>query len=138
MAELSIDPQYLRNLILKVRAVMGKEGTVVTDEASNFTDDDAPPESLQVESGDLSREELVEELRGLSPFEQAELVALMWVGREDAEIEEWDAAVDQAKERREIPTESYLLDHPLLAEYWLEGLTKLGYDGLVSGVDETA
>lgn len=138
MAELSIDPQYLRNLILKVRAVMGKEGTVVTDEASNFTDDDAPPESLQVESGDLSREELVEELRGLSPFEQAELVALMWVGREDAEIEEWDAAVDQAKERREIPTESYLLDHPLLAEYWLEGLTKLGYDGLVSGFDETA
>ena len=138
MAELSIDPQYLRNLILKVRAVMGKEGTVVTDEASNFTDDDAPPESLQVESGDLSREELVEELRGLSPFEQAELVALMWVGREDAEVEEWDAAVDQAKERREIPTESYLLDHPLLAEYWLEGLTKLGYDGLVSGVDETA
>jgi len=138
MAELSIDPQYLRKLILKVSAVMGKEGTVVTDEASNFTDDDAPPESLQVESGDLSREELVEELRGLSPFEQAELVALMWVGREDAEIEEWDAAVDQAKERREIPTESYLLDHPLLAEYWLEGLTKLGYDGLVSGVDETA
>ena len=73
MAELSIDPQYLRNLILKVRAVMGKEGTVVTDEASNFTDDDAPPESLQVESCDLSREELVEELRGLSRFEQAEL-----------------------------------------------------------------
>ena len=62
----------------------------------------------------------------------------MWVGREDAEIEEWEAAVDQAKERREIPTESYLLDHPLLAEYWLEGLTKLGYDGLVSGFDETA
>ena len=49
MAELSIDPEYLRNLIVKVRAVMGKEGTVVPDERSNFTDDDAPPESLQVE-----------------------------------------------------------------------------------------
>jgi uncharacterized protein DUF3775 len=138
MAELSIDPEYLRNLIVKVRALMGREGTVMPDGASNFTDDDAPPESLQVEPSDLTREELVEELRGLSASEQAELVALMWVGREDAEIEEWDAAVERAKERRETPTESYLLDHPLLAEYWLEGLTKLGYDGLVSGVEETA
>lgn len=138
MAELSIDPQYLWTLIVKVRAVMGKEGTVAPDEASNFTDDDAPPESLQVEPGDLTREELVAELRGLSPLEQAELVALLWVGREDAEVEEWDATVERASERRETPTESYLLDHPLLAEYWLEGLTKLGYGGLVSGVEEIA
>jgi hypothetical protein len=47
MAELSIDPQYLRTLIVKVRTVMGKEGTVSPDKASNFTDDAAPPESLQ-------------------------------------------------------------------------------------------
>jgi uncharacterized protein DUF3775 len=138
MAELSIDPQYLRNLIVKVRAVMGKEGTVVPDEGSNFTDDDAPPESLQMEAADLSREELIAELRGLSPLEQAQLVALMWLGREDAEVEEWDAAVMRAEERRETPTESYLLDHPLLAEYWLEGMIKLGYDGLVDGVSATA
>jgi hypothetical protein len=138
MAELSIDRQYLRTLIVKVRTVMGKEGTVSPDKASNFTDDAAPPESLQAEPGDLTREELVAELRGLSPLEQAELVALLWVGRENAEVEEWDATVERASERRETPTESYLLDHPLLAEYWLEGLTKLGYNGLISGSEEIA
>jgi hypothetical protein len=46
--------------------------------------------------------------------------------------------VERASERRETPTESYLLDHPLLAEYWLEGLTKLGYNGLISGSEEIA
>ena len=135
MADLTIDPDYLRLLIIKVRSFMGKEATDVPDDASNFTDDDAPAAAFQEEDEDLSREEVVEEIQGLEPRKRAELVALMWLGRGDAEPEEWNDLVTQATERREVPTEKYLLDNPLVAEHWLEGMERLGLGGLVDGAD---
>lgn len=128
---LTIDPDYLRRLVIKVRAFMGKEAQDVPDDASNPTDDEMPSSALQEDADDLSREEVVEEIRGLEPREQAELVALMWLGRDDGDPEEFDALVQQALERREVPTENYLLDHPLVAEHWLEGMDRLGLGGLV-------
>ena len=133
MATLSIDPDYLRRLILKVRSFMGKEAMEVPDEGSNPTDDEMPSSALQEEGDDLSREEVVEEIRGLEPRQQAELVALMWLGRDEGEPEEFEDLVRQAAERREVPTENYLLDHPLVAEHWLEGMERLGLGGLVEG-----
>jgi hypothetical protein len=135
MAELSIDPDYLRLLVVKVRSFMAKEETDLPDDASNFTDAEVPIAALQDEEGDLSREEVLEEIRGLSPRQQAELVALMWLGRGDAEPEEWGDLVASAIERREIPTETYLLDHPLLAEHWLDGMERLGLGGLLAESD---
>lgn len=135
MADLTIDPDYLRMLIIKVRSFMGKEATEIPDDASNFIDDDAPAAALQAEDEDLSREEVVEEIQGLEPRKRAELVALMWLGRGDGEPEEWDELLTQALERAEVPTENYLLDHPLVAEHWLEGMERLGLGGLVGGVE---
>ena len=132
MATLSIDPDDLRRLILKVRSFMGKEAIEVPDEGSNPTDDEMPSSALQEESDDLSREEVVEEIRGLSQRQQAELVALMWLGRDDDAVpEDFEDLVKQAFERREVPTEDYLLDHPLVTEHWLEGMERLGLGGLV-------
>jgi hypothetical protein len=54
----------------------------------------------------------------------------MWLGRDDGEAADWDELVRQALERREVPTEDYLLDHPLLAEDWLDGMERLGLEGL--------
>jgi hypothetical protein len=130
MATLSIDPDYLRRLIVKVRSFMGKEATELPDEGSNPTDDALPSSALQDEENDLSREEVVEEIRGLEPRQQAELVALMWLGRDDGAPEEYEGLVRLALERREVPTEDYLLDHPLVAEHWLEGMERLGLGGL--------
>ena len=135
MATLSIDPDYLRRLVIKVRAFMGKEAIELPDEGSNPTDDDMPSSALQDEEDDLSREEVVEEIQGLAPRQQAELVALMWLGRDDGEPEEWNELLARAIERREVPTENYLLDHPLLAEHWLDGMERLGLGGLVADID---
>ena len=130
MATLSIDPGYLRRLVVKVRSFMGKEATELPDEGSNPTDDEMPSSALQDEGDDLSREEVVEEIRGLEPRQQAELVALMWLGRNEGAPEEFEGLVRLALERREVPTEDYLLDHPLVAEHWLEGMERLGLGGL--------
>ena len=82
----------------------------------NSRDDLGPLAGL---NPDLSREGVVEEIQGLMPRQQAELVTLMWLGRGDREPEEWDELVARAVERRAVPTENYLLDPPLLAEHWL-------------------
>ena len=41
----------------------------------------------------------------------------------------------RAIERREVPTENYLLDHPQLAEHWLDGMERLNLGGLVADTD---
>ena len=135
MAELSIDPDYLRHLVVKVRSFMAKEEIDIPDDGSNPIDDEVPLGALQEEEDDLSREEVVEEIQGLTARQRAELVALMWLGRGDGEPDEWPDLVARAVERREVPTENYLLDHPQLAEHWLDGMERLGLGGLIADAD---
>lgn len=124
MALLHVDPEYIDRLIVKVRAVMAREVTEISDPGGNASDD-ANPSALGELRGDLSREELVEEIQGLTDQQQAELVALMWIGREDGVPAEWQEYIDRAMESKTTPTEHYLLDQPLLAEYWSDGLENL-------------
>ena len=124
MALLHIDPDYINLLIVKVRALMAREETDVSDPGGNPSDDEIPA-TLQELKDDLSREELIEELQGLTEKQQSELVALMWIGREEGDPVEWQQYVNRAIERKTTPTEHYLLDQPLLAEFWLEGLERL-------------
>ena len=130
MDELNITPAYVHLLILKARAVMVKEGMVTPEPGGNPVDDEVPG-ALQDDPEDMTREELLEEMEGLGEDQQAELVALMWLGRGDGEPEEWENLVKLARERHETATGSYLLDHPLVADYWAEGLDRLGYGTLL-------
>jgi len=124
MADISLSPDYIGRLIIKMRAVQGREGVADPDSGSNASDDNMI-DALQDTPGDLSREELREEINGLSPQEQAELVALMWTGRGDAEPEDWPGTVELAASRRETSTARYLMSEPLAADFWADGLDKL-------------
>ena len=77
-----------------------------------------------------------DEIRGLNDRQQAELVALLWLGRGDAEPEEWEATVELARERLAAPVARYLLAEPLVAEYLVEGLDKLGLTVPIAEVEE--
>lgn len=127
MANLAIIPDYLAELILKMRAIQGQEEEVDSDSGSNPIDDNMA-DALQATGGDLTRAELVKEIAGLDEREQGELVALMWIGRGDAEPEEWEETVALAIERRDTPTPSYLLRHPLVADEIAEGAEKIGIE----------
>jgi len=131
---LSIPTNYLARLIVKVRGLQAREGEVDPDSGSNPIDDDAV-DALQETPGDLSREEVREEIQGLNDRQQAELVALMWIGREDAEPEEFEATVQLARDLKERPTPEYLLKHPLVAEHWSEGAERLGISLDLGGDD---
>jgi hypothetical protein len=123
MAELTLDASYVEMLIAQTRALNGK--VEATDEAagSNPTDDDGP--GLLIETpDDLTREEIVAEIAGMGADEKAELVALMWLGRGDADLDDWDNLLAEAQERAEGPAEDYLLGEPMVADFWAEGLAE--------------
>ncbi len=67
-------------------------------------------------------------IQRLTEEEQAELVALFWVGRGSFEVEEWDEAVQTASASASSPTEDYLKGSPHLADHLEAGLEALGID----------
>jgi hypothetical protein len=73
---------------------------------------------------DSVRQELREFIGAMNEDEQAELVALTWIGRGDYSEDEWMVAVAEARGRRERATADYLLGIPMLADYLEEALAK--------------
>ena len=62
----------------------------------------------------------------MSEDEQAELVAIMWIGRESFFAEDFDEAVATAKAEASTPCADYLIGTPHLADNLENGLEALG------------
>ena len=126
MDELTINSEYMRRLIDKLRAIMGREGEVMPELGGNASDDEGPA-TLQETSGDLLIEELREEIDAMDADHRHELVALLWLGRGDFGADDWAEALALAEERDVGPTSAYLLSHPRVADQLASGLEELGY-----------
>lgn len=72
------------------------------------------------------------ELRGLldtlNDDEQAELVAIMWIGRGSFEAEDLAEALATARAEATTPTADYLIGTPHLSDHLEAGLEALGID----------
>ncbi|GAA6201449.1 DUF3775 domain-containing protein [Aquicoccus sp. SU-CL01552] len=62
----------------------------------------------------------------MSEDEQAELVAVMWIGRESFFAEDWNEALATAKAEATTPCSDYLIGTPHLADNLENGLEALG------------
>ena len=67
-------------------------------------------------------------ISGLNEDEAANLVAIMWVGRESFDAEDWDEALATARAEATAPTEDYLSGLPQLADDLEAGLEARGVD----------
>jgi hypothetical protein len=67
-------------------------------------------------------------IESLNEDEQANLVAIMWIGRGSFEPEDWDEAVNTAMNEATIPTAEYLKGSPHLSDHLEAGLEALGID----------
>ncbi len=126
--ELSIDTNTVAWIIVKAREFDMKEpGTAETDE----DDGDNPLGVLEDRADDPTAIELRNWISDLDDDAQAELVALMWLGRgDDDEAGSFAELVAEAR-RRQVHgkrTVGYLLGTPRLGDYLEEGLEKLGID----------
>ncbi|MFC3614726.1 DUF3775 domain-containing protein [Lutimaribacter marinistellae] len=63
----------------------------------------------------------------MSEDEQAELVAVMWIGRDSFDAADWNEAVATARAEASVPCADYLLGSPHLSDHLENGLDALGY-----------
>ena len=77
---------------------------------------------------DLRFQEVSGMIQDLEPDQQVTLVALMWLGRGDYDMDSWEAAITEAGDSWTERTPEYLLSTPMLADYLCEGLEQHGYE----------
>ncbi|MDJ1157000.1 DUF3775 domain-containing protein [Chelatococcus sp. SYSU_G07232] len=123
---LTIPLDTLAFIIAKAREYGVEVSPVDEDTGSNPTDDGSL-DILEATPDNPSRRELLGAIRALNEDELVELLALTWLGRGDYAAEEWPAALEQARERRDRREPDYLAGTPLLADYLEEALSQLGY-----------
>jgi hypothetical protein len=104
------------------RDLMGKSASTAEEDDG---DDELAAEILEDRGTDAVEEELRSLIDDLDEEAQIDLVALMWFGRED---DDWAALRRIASEEHTNQTAGYLLGTPLLSDYLMAGLDRLGLD----------
>jgi hypothetical protein len=123
---IDLNPESVTNIATHARDFQAS-ASMQADAAPVHPIDDRDLEQVSEWTGDTAYIELRNMIDDLEPDQQATLVALMWLGRGDYELDEWDAAMEYATEASGVATSEYLIATPLLADYLLEGLSLHGY-----------
>ncbi|MGE4129502.1 MAG: DUF3775 domain-containing protein [Hyphomicrobiaceae bacterium] len=117
---LEIAPEKVAHVIIKAREYDAKMDAWNVD-----NDEDDGAEESGADEG--LRNEIAGFIDALNDDEQAQLVALCWVGRGTFEPEDFAEAVETAQNEQVNTAADYLLGVPLLADYLEEGLEKMGF-----------
>jgi len=120
---LSISPEKVFFIVAKARQSDSK--ATESDLATDLNDDDRSY-GLEDLSKDTDRSELFGFIRGLNVDEQIDLVALMWLGRGDGDLDSWHDLRSEAARAHNNRTASYLIGTPMLAGYLEEALSQFG------------
>lgn len=124
MPTLSISPEKVCFVIVKAREFDVKD--VVTDpDSSSNPADDGMLSVLEDHRSDPTVRELRAFINSMSEDEQIDLVTLVWLGRGDGTLEEWDSLREEASRLHNKRTAAYLLGKPMLADHLEEGLSML-------------
>jgi hypothetical protein len=123
---LDVNPDTVCFLISKAREFHAKEEVVIPDMPDSPAEDWGR-QVLADHAGDWTYQEFKATFNDLDPDQQQTVVALFWLGRGDFSVEEWEDAVKEAGEEWTTETADYLIAHPLLADFLLEGLELLDY-----------
>ena len=116
---LSVSPEKVFFIIAKARQ-FDESGSI--SDSSDDDMDDKPEDNGK----DTDRSELSGFIRGLNEDEQMDLVALMWLGRGDGDLDNWRDLRSEASRAHNNRTASYLIGTPLLADFLEEALTQFG------------
>jgi len=133
MPELAISADKIAFIIEKAREFDVKEGASDPDSGSNPSDDDEI-DVLEDSASDPVAAELGGFIQALNEDEQLDLVTLLWLGRGDGDVDEWDdlrARAIEARSEYKTPrreTVQYLLGEPMLGDLLADGMDELGID----------
>jgi hypothetical protein len=123
---LTISPEKVCFFIIKAREFDVKVEVTEFDPGSNPTDDN-DVSILEDHKDDPVVEELTSFINALSVDEQIDLVALVWLGRDDYTVSDWPTVREEAARAHNQRTAQYLLGIPQLGDFLEEGLSMLGH-----------
>jgi Protein of unknown function (DUF3775) len=115
-------------IIIKAREFDVKDARTETDPGSNPSDD-SMISVLEDQPDDPVQEELTTFISSLSEDEQIDLVALVWLGRDDNTLADWPSIREEAaRAHNNHPehTANYLLGEPLVSDFLEEALSLFG------------
>ena len=121
--DLSISPEKVFFIVAKARQSDGSAAEL--DSNSGAADDDAV-HGLEDAGKRTDRSELAGFIRDLNVDEQTDLVALMWLGRGDGDLDGWKDLRAEASRAHNNRTASYLTGTPMFADYLEEALSQFG------------
>lgn len=124
--ELSVSPEKVCFIIVKLREFDAKDPVTDPDSGSNPADDGAAG-VLEQHEDDPVVEEVSSFIDALSDDEQIDLVALAWLGRDGSAPSDWPDTRREAARAHNKRTSEYLLGMPLAADFIEEGLSMLGH-----------
>lgn len=123
--ELAITLDMVCHIIVKAREFDVQDVETDPDSGSNAADDGAAS-ILEAHDDDPTQAELTAFIEALDEDEQVDLVALLWLGRGDGDLEDWEDLRNQARDGRGERSSAYLLGQPLLADHLADGLSAFG------------
>ncbi len=128
--ELTVPLDTVCRIVLRAREWEALVPDSDPDDGSNPTDDGAVDE-LEDDGDNPTEAELRAVIDDLAEDEQAEVIALAWVGRGTYDATEWDEALATAADEVDGAAD-YLLELPMLSAYLEAGLAAfdLSCDGI--------
>lgn len=125
LPELQISPEKVCFIIAKAREFDAKDAVSDPDPGSNASDDKMTS-VLEDHADDPVVEELTSVINDMNEDEQIDLVALVWLGREDYSAADWAEVRKEATRAHNKNTARYLLGIPLLGDFLEDGFALLG------------
>jgi hypothetical protein len=124
-SRLAIATETVCFLIARIREVNVKDLPADPESGSNPTDD-RQIGVVEDQPDDPAWAEITGTIDGLNVDEQIDLVAMMWLGRGDGGVDDWEQLRAEAARLHTPRTGTYLLGHPLLADHLEEALAQFG------------
>src|SRR3954453_9111590 len=126
MPELRISSEKVCDLIETAREIAGLVPSTAGDHTT--TGDDSKLETIEeVPDKGPRRIEAIGFIAGLNVDEQTDLLALIWLGRGDYDIDEWDDALEEAEARIAARDPDYMIGDASLPQYLGDGIEAFGW-----------
>jgi len=123
MPSLTITPDSAFSIVLKARQFDAKVEETDPDSGSNPSDDNRV-DALEFGQADDTLHELDSAVSDLNDDEQRDLIALIWLGRGDFALGEWNEARAAASDIDRERTPRYVAGIPLVSDYLEDGLSQ--------------
>jgi len=123
---LDVNPETICRLILLAREFHSQDNVSISDEPVSLAED-MPIRILASHADDSTLGEFRSIVADLEPRQQQQVVGLLWIGRGDYGLDEWEMVRSQAQGQWHEYTADYLIAHPLLADCLIEGLELHGH-----------